>query len=43
MERKKVFFVLHYLAGGGTERVVVRILHSLDGIALRNDKYRARL
>ncbi|HBO70209.1 MAG TPA: hypothetical protein DD658_08815 [Deltaproteobacteria bacterium] len=30
MERKKVFFVLHYLAGGGTERVVVRILHSLD-------------
>ena len=30
MEPKKVFFVLHYLAGGGTERVVVRILHSLD-------------
>ena len=30
MDRKKVFFVLHYLAGGGTERVVVRILQSLD-------------
>ena len=30
MGRKKVLFVLHYLAGGGTERVVVRILQSLD-------------